>query len=189
MTREERIKQYESKLLKDAFVRHLIDNKHVGTVICGGAVVDILDGRKPKDYDLLYAPSELRDELKVMYTSSTADTYRHDMGIVQILRTNPENFDFTLSKSKITIKMLPEKIDGNTVYMVKAELSMDVESYESRILIPVSYTVTKQVFSSLYRIPHWRKKGFYVPDTTYLSLLSHMAKTVIGSDAINDMTS
>ena len=52
---------------------------------------------------------------------------------------------------------------------------MDEDSFDNRLLIPVSYDERKAK-NALFRIPLWRRKGFEIPDIKYLSLLNVTTK-------------
>lgn len=85
--------------------------------------------------------------------------------IVQLLKTNVTDFDFTISQARFTNIISANFNNSSTV------LTYDDESFENKILIPVSYSPGK-AHNSLVRLPHWEKKGYVLPEITYLSLLN-----------------
>lgn len=164
--------------MKDKLFRHegilhlhnLVRGKGLTCKLVGGAVVDIIDGKTPKDYDLIvgqYGQKSMmeilrEDGFKFYGDSSTALTFIKGKIIVQILKTKVEDFDFTVSQSSIDL----------------VEMYCDLAEYaiENKILVPTSYTDKTRIFSSLARIPHWMKKGYKMPEITYYSLLNALSE-------------
>lgn len=142
---------------------------HGNFLLVGGAVIDILEDRTPKDYDFL--PTFNKEWLvesagwKFLYSSSMADTYSFDGIICQILKKPLEDFEYTISQSKVYIKK-------DTIY----DLNVDTVSFNSKTLIPVGWE-RKHVRDCLIRIPHYKKKGYSIPDETYLSLVRAHTKS------------
>lgn len=150
---------------KDEFVKLILHHGKTTPInIVGGAVIDILEGRKPKDYDLINTATENLKELGFVFSHSsrTADTYIKGDLTVQLLKTIIDDFDFTISTAKITIN-----------YAKNIALFVDEKAFNSKTLIPQpkSWTDKKNALNSLKRIPHWKKKGYSIHDVTYLSLL------------------
>lgn len=82
------------------------------TVLTGGAVVDILRGVVPKDYDFIHnkkLEEIMRENLnfKLEYTSRSAITFSYNGSIIQLLYKSPESFAYTLEQSEYNI------FDGN----------------------------------------------------------------------------
>lgn len=170
----------ESPLYKDPLLKLLFEgNYHYHLV--GGAVVDIHEGRTPKDYDFIYFPQSLLDEkANFVDTSSVADTYKMEVDkkqvTIQILKTATSDFDFTVSTTYI--KSIDVKINSfGSVRMIGSNLLSDL-SYKTKLLIPTSYK-EENALNSLLRIPHWRKKGFSITDNTYRHLLFAATRTPI----------
>ena len=132
--------------------------------LAGGAVVDILEGREPKDYDFVQCPESAADAFldagfKYVGSSSTADTYERNNVVVQFLTTNITDFDFKISQSRYRIS--------------KKELILDRNSFENKVLIPVSYK--RRTVNTLRRIRHWEYKGYKASDSVYFSLLNQLS--------------
>lgn len=170
-------------LKKDELLSYLFDN-NIDFKLVGGAVYDICsDDNKeiPKDYDFTIISSEFLKLCNFVDTSCTADTFIFNLNnkeyTIQLLKTNVEEFDFTISQCSITRENF--SIEYNNLY---SKLTTDIYnniSYMNRILIPVSYS-QKNVLLAMARIPHWKKKGMKITDRTYLSLL----KSLSGSNEI-----
>lgn len=132
--------------------------------LVGGAVIDILDGKTPKDYDFVDFTSsknyqKLNDNgFKFISETSTAITYSFKGKKVQFLKRMPEQFEFTISTSSCSFQKNKSPI-----------LTIDKYVYKNRVLIPINI---ENWYSCLYRIPHWVKKGFSIDDSTYLSLVN-----------------
>lgn len=159
----------KEKIEKDVFVSFMKKNAssiNGNCLLCGGAIIDILDGNTPKDYDILgYNKSAesvlLKNGFKFLYESTTARTFVGLVGekkiVVQFLKQpNTDNFDFTISTSTYNLKNGLLKLD---------------ECYESRLLVPVNWGEKRILASGLMRIPHWERKGFKAHHITYKSML------------------
>lgn len=137
--------------------------------LVGGAVVDILEGRKPKDYDFfsLTLTEATKLGFKYSHDSKTATTYLKDDLVIQVLKTGIEDFDFKISQSQLSFN-----------YQKKLSLNIDEISFDNKVLIPAnkSWLEKKNALNSLRRILHWRSKGYTINDVTYLSLLSVVGK-------------
>lgn len=135
--------------------------------LTGGAILDIAEGKEPKDFDILNA-----DRAKFIISgfifageTKTATTLIKGDLIIQLLKTIPDNFDYTISQGKYDFRT--EKL-----------IDFDELSYNSKILIPtrVAFENKENALNSLQRLPHWQKKGFRLPDTTYQSLLGVISR-------------
>lgn len=155
-------------LSKDTFIKELID-ENIAFYLVGGAVIDIIEGRKPKDYDFLNHIELNRIGFKFICDTATAQTFERDRVIVQILKNNTDNFDFKIAQACITLNKPSFSFEkrGTT-------LTIDRDSYLNKTLIPVSYEPDRAL-NALMRIPHWRKKGFDINDKTYHSLIRAVA--------------
>jgi hypothetical protein len=137
-------------------------------LLAGGAVVDILDGRTPKDYDIIGAPGALGSRLlaegyEFLGDTSKASTYLKGTTIIQLLKVNSINdFEFTISQTSVNLRTLDLKINR--------------DHYNSKELVPVKFT-GQQGYSALARIPHWMKKGYSIKEVTYHSLLRNVVKS------------
>lgn len=138
-------------------------------LLTGGAIIDILHDRTPKDFDFINIPTHVIEQLPdcgydFISDSSTAMTFRHrGLGYtIQILKTNIEDFDFTISAS--------------LYYLHGRNLKIDIVSFNTNTLIPNNWDSRTSVISALRRIPHYRDKGFNISDVTYQSLLNKALK-------------
>lgn len=176
------MKKYENILKNDKVLielsEFLKDNNFCSSFyLTGGAVVDIIDGRKPKDYDIItktaisaiLKKSLDTPELVLLYTSRTALTFMFkEKHIIQILKRNESSFKFTIEQSMFNIKDL-------VLY------SFCVRSYESKLLIPNDSifeddeeVVTQKDFK--IRIKKWESKGFNIHKITKQSYLGWCKK-------------
>lgn len=135
--------------------------------LTGGAVIDILEGRKPKDYDFIgHSDSTIKYFIKngftYQQTTKSAITIKKDDLILQFLNTPICKFDFKISQARY--------------YIGKRNLELDYFSFENKTLIPVDFEDKRNALNSLRRIIHWKKKGYSINDLTYLSLLNVLAK-------------
>ena len=152
---------------KDPFVKAVLElSEHSSIQLVGGSVIDILEKRKPKDYDLIgYVSSTLLKDLGLVYQyeTKTAKTYRKDKLTVQILKTEKADFDFKISEATLTIHAKLKKLT----------LSIDEQSFENKMLIPCDrcWTERRNAMNTLHRIVHWAAKGYKINGITYLSLL------------------
>lgn len=140
--------------------------------LVGGAVIDLLEGRKPKDYDFLNGNNDtfikaLKEMgFKFRYETKTAITYTREKQVVQLLKTKINEFDFKISQSTFSFA------NSNI-------LDVDKASFENKLLIPISFDNKAMVVNSLKRKIHWEKKGYTMPDETYLSLCNALYKNQI----------
>lgn len=136
--------------------------------LTGGAVIDILNGKTPKDFDLVAAyPSNNLEILcsngaKFLYSSKTAETVSYKGLLIQLLKTNTIEFDYTINASLIHLK-------HNTVDY------FDTVSYLSRTLIPTEYAFNTPSKSRecIKRLPKMESKGFSLPKISERSLKSN----------------
>ncbi len=137
--------------------------------IIGGAVIDILEGRNVKDYDLYDWKQNtidffLENGFTYDYESKTSITIKKGKLVLQFLKNKLENFDFIISQSRFSL--------------VSESLTIDLLSFNEKILIPTSFDNKMNIINSLQRVPHWRKKGYSIPDLTYLSLVRNIDYSV-----------
>lgn len=130
--------------------------------LTGGAVIDILENRNPKDFDILgfYSSDVTRlvnNGFEYKYETRYSTTFTKCGYLFQLLKTDIERFDFTISQSKFHFKK-----DG---------LIIDEIAFTSKLLIPTSFTDKKVVLEALYRKPHWEAKGYTMLHRTYISLV------------------
>ena len=151
----------------------IVGDKGISSTFCliGGAVVDIIEGRQPKDYDFMGATDSIKNKFegagyKFLYNTRTSDTYYKNGVTVQFLKTSVEDFDFEIGRSSFFFKGLALKVDKN--------------SFDNKLLVPINFEKRRNVLNSLKRVPHWKKKGYSIDDTTYLSLLNNL-----GGESIN----
>ena len=149
------------KMLKEIFNLSYTDIRLVG-----GAVIDILDGKEPKDYDLIGCNEGILIKNGFIWVTDTANatTMEKDGIKVQLLKTKTEDFDFRISTSSVRFHK------GNVYY--------DLKEYDitNKILIPQNYKDKKNILNSLSRIPHWRNKGYNISDSSYYSLLNGLSQ-------------
>lgn len=183
--KKDRIKEYESKIKSNQVVQDLMafvnDNKWCDSVmLVGGAVIDILDGREPKDYDLCISHSNIfeygykeltrrlanTDEFRLVYTSMTAYTFQFKGNIVQVLKTNPSDFIFEIEKSRFGLK------SGTFSFF-------DIMGYESKLLIPNDENdVIREKYLRNFksRVKRWSEKGYKLHPVTYKSIKPFLKK-------------
>jgi len=165
--------EQEELFKADPFVKAVLElDENSSIQLIGGAVIDILEKRKPKDYDLIgYVSSTLLKDLGLVYQyeTKTAKTYRKEKLIVQILKTEKADFDFKISEATLTIH--PES-KGVT-------LSIDEQSFKNKMLIPCDkcWSERRNAMNTLHRIVHWAGKGYKINGVTYLSLLGVVGKS------------
>ena len=161
----------QEKLFKaDPIISLALELDVINIKLVGGAVVDILEGRKVKDYDFLKFSSHDAKKLGFKYShdSKTATTYLKDGLVIQALKTDSNDFDFKISQSQLSFN-----------YKKNLSLNIDEISFDNKLLIPVnkSWLEKKNALNSLRRIVHWKNKGYTINDVTYLSLLSIVGKS------------
>ena len=160
MKQSELIKKLENHPILKSFKEICTDNY---LKLTGGAIIDIMDGRKPKDYDFI-GTSDNHQQMfvdagyKLYSDTRTAITYKNDGITVQFLKTQVKDFDYTLSQGEFNIKL--------------AKLyNFDWISYDSRVLRCSDLANEKIVYDALMRLPHWYSKGFRVSNVSYKSML------------------
>jgi hypothetical protein len=163
--------EQEELFRADPLIKLLLETEGISTVkLIGGAVLDILQGKTPKDYDfaLGYFPDPKKFEMDYQYETKTAKTFKKGEMVLQQLKTLPEDFDFKISQATLEVN-----------YKKVMSLTIDKTSFEKKILIPTdkAWTEKRNALNSLRRIPHWRNKGYTINDTTYLSLLGVVGKS------------
>ena len=164
--------EQEELFKADPFVKAVLElDENSSIQLIGGAVIDILEKRKPKDYDLIgYVSSTLLKDLGLMYQyeTKTAKTYRKEKLIVQILKTEKADFDFKISEAALTIHAKTKRLT----------LSIDEQSFDNKMLIPCDrcWVERRNAMNTLHRIVHWAAKGYKINGVTYLSLLGVVAK-------------
>ena len=55
-------------------------------------------------------------------------------------------------------------------------LTIDEESFEGKVLIPIEFNRPFQAKRCLLRKPHWENKGYVLPEGTYFSLVNIVSK-------------
>jgi hypothetical protein len=163
--------EQEELFRNDPLIKLLLETEGISTVkLIGGAVLDILQGKTPKDYDFLlnYFPDPTKFGLDYQFETKTAKTFKKGDIILQQLKTLPEDFDFKISQAILSIDVRKNM-----------SLTIDQTSFEKKILIPTdkAWTEKRNALNSLRRIVHWRNKGYTINDTTYLSLLGVVSKS------------
>lgn len=159
---------FELKLSEDDVIQSFVAifgdvRSYDGLRLVGGAVIDIIDNRKPKDYDFLGWNQSIIDKFmdngyRYVGDTKTAITLIKDAVVVQFLKTDLDRFEFTISQS--------------TYRLFSKTLAIDKTSYDTKILKPTTWNSKTIILDALKRIPHWRKKGFNIKDSTYFSMLN-----------------
>jgi len=160
------IKKAEEKLKAHIIVKELRDmymkEKYRNNLtFAGGAVLDIIEGREPKDFDFVEYSSVFEELLvtnkyNFIRETRSAITYQKDSTIIQLLKRGIHEFEYKISQASYDI--------------VIERLSIHIPSYDNKILIPTSFS--KEIaLDCLYRLPHWNKKGYQIDDITYKSLI------------------
>lgn len=170
--KEKEVKFTENKPLME-IIKKLSEVQKYGTYsLVGGAVIDILDGKTPKDYDFVGFTSD--SDLTLMkekgFTflskSSTATTFLFKGKKVQFLNRSTSDFDYTISQSSLNISSK------------EMSLYYDKYTYDNKILIPINL---ENWVNCLLRLPHWKKKGYKLDAVTYISLV-HKAMAAKGKE-------
>jgi hypothetical protein len=157
--------EQEELFRKDPIISLALEQNICNINLVGGAVIDILEGRKVKDYDFtqIYSSDIVKLGFKYSHDSKTATTYVKDGFTIQLLKTDINDFDFKISQANLSWN-----------YQKIFSLVLDETSFNNKTLIPPqkAWTEKKNALNSLRRIPHWKNKGYTINDVTYLSLLS-----------------
>ena len=191
--KKKRIKKYESLIKSNQVVKDLMEFVEKeqwcdSVMLVGGAVIDILDGREPKDYDICigsgnifeYGYKELirrlanTDDFKLTYTSMTAYTFQFKGNIVQVLKTTPSDFIFEIEKSRFGLR------SGTFSFF-------DIIGYESKLLIPndeQDVIRTKSLRNIKSRVKRWSEKGYKLHPVTYKSIKPFLKRENRVLDAI-----
>jgi len=142
--------------------------KYQSVYLVGGAVIDLLEDRTPKDYDLIGLSYSNLDKLKTLgfefiEDSKTAITLKYENLEVQLLKGIIEEFDYTISQSKFNFS-------DDAITVCK-------HSFDSKVLIPTQHTYDSKSKSinALKRSIHYAKKGYSLPEKTFLSLLNNVS--------------
>jgi hypothetical protein len=149
------------KVIKDKY-------KYNNIELVGGAVIDILENRIPKDYDVVgFNVSEFK-KLKDLgfefkYDSKTATTFYFGDKIIQFLKTTKDTFDYTISQSSYSLS--------------SNSLTIDELSFNSKLLIPTIHTWENKgkSLNALKRTINYAKKGYSLPEETFISLLNNVS--------------
>lgn len=131
--------------------------------LTGGAVIDILEGRRPKDYDVYTtynSYSEIsrklghRADVKLLYTSETSITLLiKSEFVLQLLKGTIGSFNFEIEMSEFSLG--------------SGKLSnFDYLGYREKRLV-INERCTKKI--PKYRIKHWKKKGYTINPITLKS--------------------
>lgn len=162
--------EQEELFKADPIISLALEQNITSVKLVGGAVIDILENRKPKDYDFFSLSLSEANKLGFTYShdTKTATTYVKGDLTIQSLKTDISDFDFKVSQATLTWN-----------YQKKLTLILDETSFTNKVLIPAekSWTERKNALNSLKRIPHWKKKGYTISDETYLSLLNVVGKS------------
>jgi len=169
-------KEYEEIISKHPAIKKLresaLSKVNVKLYLTGGAVIDILDGREPKDFDFIVSNLDCIDYHFLLdngftydYTTTNSVTFSFGKLKVQLLRVESNKFDFSISTSLYSLKDKNFKSFPFLAYLNK-ELSFKDRS---------EYTVVDYM-GKLSRIPHWNEKGYKIHNYTYFDLLNKINK-------------
>lgn len=190
------MKKYEDIVKSHPVVKELMEicKKHSHTksiFLTGGAVVDIIDGREPKDYDITYTCCHAIVErvsdnknFRLLYTSRTSITFlfkgKHK---VQLLRRKMDEFPF--ENDKILFRM-DGIITGGTMF------AKDI--LDNRLIVVnddrMNYGISRKLFKA--RVKKWESKGYnihpisyksYLRMTKHKSILRKFVEVFTGSDS------
>lgn len=157
------------RMVKEYNSEKSTNGNHQQPILIGGAVVDILEGRKPKDYDFKgrsngHIEIFRRNGFVFAYESQTSITLTKGDIVVQFLKRDPLTFDFKISQASFNLH--------------KEELKIDEDSFKSKTLIPLTFDKSQvdRALNSLRRVPHWVRKGYSIHNKTYQTLLSIVVK-------------
>lgn len=169
------------KSIKSTVIKHpyFADKSYSNSIkIVGGAVIDLIEGRKPKDYDIIisnmYNLNEMLhtfidDGWDFLYESGTSITFKRNDILVQFIKTDINTFNYTIETSNISI------------YCDSIELEFDNISHKTKKLRPTPYTFSNpdRAIQALSRVPHWNKKGYELPEETYIRLLCFISDNIV----------
>ena len=122
--------EQEDLFKADPLIKVILETEGINaTKLVGGAVIDILSKRVPKDYDfeVNYFPKVDKLNLEYQYETKTAKTFKKGDFILQQLKTSKDNFDFKISQATLTIACNK-----------KLSLSIDKDSFDNKTLIPTA---------------------------------------------------
>jgi hypothetical protein len=154
------------KFLFDFFT----DFKKSSVFLTGGAIVDILNNKYPKDFDI-YTPNDIPVSI-VNYIYSKGGTFICDSKysstfrvkgnrVIQVLKIQgTDRFDFTINQSRIRI---------DTTITAKTLLDFDELSFNTKIAIPTTASYVEGIHKS--RVKLVIRKGFEIPKTTMRDLI------------------
>lgn len=163
------MEKYEQLLKEDLFLNMLrteldLEKSRMSVNITGGAVVDILRGVKPKDYDILHHTSLenlLREnsKFKLEYVTKSAVTFSFGNSIIQLIYKPPTNFPYTIEKGQYSLTS--QKLSN-----------FDSSSFETKLLIPSqnAFEDKHTARCAIQRLLHHQHKGWNLPDITFQSV-------------------
>lgn len=165
------MEKYEKILKEDLFLNLLraeldLEKTRMSVNLTGGAVVDILRGVKPKDYELLHHVSlenalRKNSTFKLEYVTKSAVTFSFNNTIIQLIYKSPTQFPYTIEKGQYSLTS--QKL-----------VDFDSNSFEDMLLVP-----TQNAFDDKYtarcavqRLLHHQRKGWNIPEITFQSICS-----------------
>lgn len=165
-------KPYVEKILANKVVLELIEElKDFPTaMLVGGAVVDIIDGRTPKDYDIIVDDSEinilnklsLKPDFEFLYNSPSSTTFLFKKKYeVQFIKSKSEDFYFLNERNSFILK---DKRFG----------ALFTSLIETKMLAVNSEAMLNQRFTASQfgiRVRHWERKGYKISDVSYDSAI------------------
>ena len=176
------LREYTDKIKDHEVIKELepIFNALGGATLVGGAVVDIIEGRKPKDYDFvdfgspyLFSPDDSKLEslldkgFEFVSETSFAYTYMFKNHTIQFIKKPLHEFEFKISQSSYKTS--------------NGRLSLHRNSFENKQLIPTNFHSHTMLLEGLLRVPHWNSKGYTMNFITYTNVLSVLNKELVKS--------
>lgn len=163
------MEKYTEILKNDLFLQSLkkeleTESSKPTMKLTGGAVVDILRGATPKDYDLIHnsgLEKAMRDNKNfvLLYTSKATVTFQFNGRIIQLLYKDVDSFPYTLEQG--------------TFNLSNSSLSnFDEQSFTHFVLVPTQKAFAERKIARIgvKRVLHWQRKGWGIQDITFNSL-------------------
>ena len=163
------MEKYTEILKNDLFLQSLkteleTDSAKPTIKLTGGAVVDILRGVTPKDYDFIHntvVEKVMRDNknFTLLYTSKATVTFQFNGRIIQLLYKDTDSFPYTLEQGTFNLTNLTLS-------------NFDEQSFTHFVLVPTQRAFAERKIARIgvKRVLHWQRKGWGIQDITFNSL-------------------
>lgn len=152
--------------------------------LVGGGIISILDGKEPKDFDLLIGNSapieqvarDLEDagltyvmETKFAYTFRMKNPIRTkgsrpELTVQIIKRRSVEEFPFKVQRSRVTLY-------NGTTKPKAADVYIDPDYYR-KLITPIEYRDRRRCIEALLVVPKYIEKGFTMHRLVYEDLVA-----------------